>query len=303
MDLSIILCTKNRPLDLGKCVKSIINADKPLVFQFVEIMIIDDGELDKNFINELEIQVSKQYLFTYYTKTKNPGLFYSRIKGSELAKGDIILFLDDDTEIDRNYILELEKTYQNHPQCVGAGGIDINFIVTGLYKLYFRLFLLSAGKPGSISISGHCGSMLRWAEQREYFKTKFLLGFNMSFKKQILNNIDVVDWFDGYSAFEDIYISHAASRHGDLIMNPLLKLVHHQSKASRESIWKTKYSYVLNNYRFLRYFHFPVYTRIFYFYSRLGLILLNILRYNKYGPLKGHIDGIKSVLKLILIKK
>ncbi len=96
-NLSVVICTRNRPVELKRCIESISRQKIDTEFQ-IEVLIIDDGQLSNEIKNEFVSKLSK-FEFKYYKK-ECPGLFLSRIFAVSVANSNIILFLDDDVEIE-----------------------------------------------------------------------------------------------------------------------------------------------------------------------------------------------------------
>jgi glycosyltransferase involved in cell wall biosynthesis len=88
--LSIIVCTYNRPDFLMDCIQSIV---KQLI-SGVEILIVDnfgDIKIQEKVNHFKSLDINIQYLFE-----KNKGLSNARNRGYIEAKGDWVLYLDDD---------------------------------------------------------------------------------------------------------------------------------------------------------------------------------------------------------------
>lgn len=299
--LSIVICTRNRPDDLERCIISIINSEFVGLFRFIEVLIIDDGELSEEVAGRIEHKLAYNGIkYSYIRKTENHGLFYSRYVGAQNSIGDIILYLDDDVEISKTYLTCLEETYRKNTKIIGLGGVDIQLKTTWYYRLYLRFFLLSARRIGNLSISGETYSCVRWPTYMKVFHTEYLTGFNMSYKKEILNNFPMVKWFDGYSLFEDIFLSYYTSRAGQLLINPYMKVNHNVSHIARDPGEQTKCTAIINQFYFLQYFHFPWWKYIFCFWSQLGIILLTVLRRKKYGSPAGYFLGLKKVFYMLI---
>ncbi len=91
--VSIIMATYNRAHLIGETLDSILNQS----FEDWECLIIDDGSTD-NTKEILRPYLLKDLRLNYYERTKNhkKGLPGGRNQGLELAKGDYIIFFDDD---------------------------------------------------------------------------------------------------------------------------------------------------------------------------------------------------------------
>lgn len=113
--ISIIIPTYNRKDLLKKCMISLANQTYPK--DRFEVIIVDDGSTDgtekiiTNYINILKVK---------YLKEKNQGPAIARNRGSTVAKGEIIGFLDDDVVVNKHWIENVIKYFEQHD----IGGVE-----------------------------------------------------------------------------------------------------------------------------------------------------------------------------------
>ncbi len=290
ISLSVVICTRNRPDDLKRCLLSISKqniCDK----KNIEVVIIDDGLLSDSALREFKTLLSG---FNFaYVKKENPGLFLSRIMAVSLAKSDLILFLDDDVEVEENYFDELIKTYAENRGIVAVSGVDLllnkpNVIVW----LYHKIFLLKAYNPGELSITGYGESMQYWNGHQQIFSTEFLSGCNMSFRKEVIAGLQPVDWLDHYSLGEDVYLSYVASLKGEMIINPKLKVKHHQSKAARDKLEEVAFNEIVNHHYLLKIKNEKKSKQILHLWTILGILFKSTVMLD-FRKIKGYMKGLK----------
>ncbi|MEX2594828.1 MAG: glycosyltransferase family A protein [Anditalea sp.] len=119
MKTSVIITTFNRPESLVGAVNSVLDQNSlPL-----EIIIVNDG-----FENEVINDLKKTPLVAVYTNKVSSGANYSRNKGAKLAKGDVLMFLDDDDTWERNKIKDQIEIFQND--------INIGLVYSGKIMVY-----------------------------------------------------------------------------------------------------------------------------------------------------------------------
>lgn len=105
MDLSVIICCYNSRERIGH---TIMHLAKQIILNNIrwELVIVDNNctdettEFVKNKWNELTSNCIP--LNIYYEQ--QPGLLYARMKGVSVAKGEILVFCDDDNWLSSNYI-------------------------------------------------------------------------------------------------------------------------------------------------------------------------------------------------------
>jgi len=293
MDLTIAICTRNRINDLQKLILSLSKQEK--VDAKIELLIIDDGEIIEDKLNEFK-KLCKDYDFFYYKKT-SPGLFKSRLKAIELSKADKILFLDDDVTIDKNYIKVLLQTYEKFPKAAGIGGVDYLLKNYSLFrKIYSIIFLYNSNDKAKLSLSMMNSSMYLWQKEKKSFKSEFLDGCNMSFRKDAIKDIKEERYFENYSLGEDIFLSLWVKKKGDLIVNPALKVKHFKSPASRDKIEKVAFMKIINHYKLLKHSKRGKYKYITIWWTYAGYILASLLK-RDFREIKGYLRGMACIVR------
>lgn len=104
--VSIIIPTLNRAVSLKKTIESVF-ANK---FQNYELIIVDNGSTDSTR-SVCEVFSAKPNLVYLYDET--PGLLTGRHVGFSKSRAPVICFLDDDVEINNNYIENLIHTFND----------------------------------------------------------------------------------------------------------------------------------------------------------------------------------------------
>lgn len=139
--VSIIMATYNRAQFIMESIKSIQNQ----TFKNWECLIIDDGSTD-NTKNILEPLLNEDKRFKYLRRTSNyqKGLPGSRNYGLDEAKGDYIIFFDDDDiahpqnlEICVHELNTKDITFCRYIRNVFTGNFDYNFDYSQGYKYFF----------------------------------------------------------------------------------------------------------------------------------------------------------------------
>lgn len=94
--VSIIVPAYNEEKYLEECLVSIKNQ----AYSSIELVIVDDGSTDRT------TEIAKKYADVFVTqKHQGPGI--ARNKGAGMAKGSILVFIDADMYLDKNYIKDI----------------------------------------------------------------------------------------------------------------------------------------------------------------------------------------------------
>ena len=87
--LSVVVCTHNRPGDLGRCLEALCRLEDS-----VEVIVVDSASQPP--CSELVERYAARLPSLRYLREETPGLSRARNRGVEAGSGDIVAFLDDD---------------------------------------------------------------------------------------------------------------------------------------------------------------------------------------------------------------
>lgn len=120
MDISIIIPTFNRA-GLLKCALESIGR-QTLQPDLFEVLVIDNGSTDNTrAIVEKAIRECPKHNI-HYIYEPEPGLLSGRHRGALEAKGDILVFIDDDIEADKGWLQAIKETFDNNQDVKLVGG-------------------------------------------------------------------------------------------------------------------------------------------------------------------------------------
>lgn len=115
--VSVIIPVYNSEKYISKCIESVLNQ----TFQDFEIIVINDGSKD-NSQSILENYKQKYSEKIVLVKQQNMGVSKTRNKAIEMARGEYIMFIDNDDYIDKDYIENFVKEIENGNYDVVLGG-------------------------------------------------------------------------------------------------------------------------------------------------------------------------------------
>jgi GT2 family glycosyltransferase len=286
--ISVCIPTMNRPEELKRCLISILE-------QIVlprEIIIVDDGSLEPAvFKNMIEPYVN----FKYFKKGK-PSLSASKNITKTLASEDLILILDDDTLLDKEYIQNIYEVFKRdiNKEIGIVGGIVINRKKKNWFeKLYRRLFFLDNGKPGLL---------LPWGFQTgfngisEDTLVEWISGGISCFRREVLEEFSFEEFHGGRNVFEDVEFGWKVSQKYKIIVTPIARLYHFHSSV-RESMYISGFKETYN-----RCWIFDKHCKknlknIFLFWWAMMGHILGIAGTGRLSMAAGNLKGIISFLK------
>lgn len=111
MKISIIIVNYNGEIYLDNCLNTILKSKQTLY----EIIIVDNNSTDKS--KEILKKYTNRYknIYTIYLQN-NFGPAYARNIGVKQATGDIIAFLDNDTQVDPDWLNKPAKIFLDDPK-------------------------------------------------------------------------------------------------------------------------------------------------------------------------------------------
>lgn len=118
--ISVILCTYNRDKYIYNVLKSVAENDFP--FDGYEIVLVNNNSTD-NTMSECERfhQDFPQVEFACFVEPRQ-GLSYARNCGISHAKGDILVYVDDDATVNTEYLKTYKEFFDRNHAAVAAGG-------------------------------------------------------------------------------------------------------------------------------------------------------------------------------------
>lgn len=128
MIISFIICTYNRDKYIYECLSRLA---KNTCQEGWEIVLVNNNSTD-NTAAECErfVRDYKPKNYRYFVETQQ-GLSFARNRGIAEAKGDWLVFLDDDAMVEDSYIANLHQQLAAHPEVGAFGGKIIPFFEDG----------------------------------------------------------------------------------------------------------------------------------------------------------------------------
>jgi len=201
--VSVIVPTYNRSTLLQKNLDSLINQNISNKKSY-EIIVCDDGSCDNtaNMVQDLA-KSTKDNPPIHYVSQSNQGPAAARNLGIKISTGEIIALTDDDCETDSDWIEQIVKSFDSHPDIVGVGGVTYSI-------------------PEKITPLTH---------QIENVEPWSFPTCNLAYRAKIISE---VGGFDPSFLFtnEDADISWRIEKQGQVIHNPKMKISHPPRKTT-----------------------------------------------------------------------
>tara|TARA_Y100000385_G_scaffold124527_1_gene129440 strand:- start:9260 stop:10195 length:936 start_codon:yes stop_codon:yes gene_type:complete len=173
--ISAIISTYNRERFLPKLFESI--QTQSLDNSQFEIIIVDNNSPGNTKDLTSEFKKSSTFTVKYFLELQQ-GLSYARNRGIKEAKGDVIIFVDDDAILDENYFEKLDYYFITEKETMAIGS---------------KIFLKYESPKPPLWENKHLNSLHAYfnlGNKKKYFsKSKYPIGTNMSFRKEVFEKI------------------------------------------------------------------------------------------------------------------
>ncbi len=141
--VSIVVPTYSRGGLLRENIDSVLGQD----FEDYEVVYVDDGSTDSTAEVLAEYAASHAARF-HYTTTANGGPGRARNAGASIARGQFLLFTDDDTVVPPNWVAGMLEGHAESGQEVLCGGIAAHSMGTPVERyLHYRMQSSLGRKP------------------------------------------------------------------------------------------------------------------------------------------------------------
>ena len=282
--ISVVISTYNRPADLRNALESLsIQSLMPF-----EVLVVDDsdGTVAEDVVEPLrEVIRERGSRLEYVRNTRKKGLTVARNLGVDRSGGDVVLFIDDDVVLDKDYVRHIAGVYSSHPGAVGVQGFhggDFSPSLTGrLGNAIDRAFMVWFYSKDSCKVMPSFYPTYPHVATR-VIPCQWFSGCNMSYRREVF----VKERFDeALSRYcpggEDLDFSYRVwKRHpGSLFLAPDAKLEHRYTPSSRPP----KRNFVLMQAVYRRYFAFknmdPTFRHnLAYSWSAIGKMATSLMR-------------------------
>ena len=130
--ITVLICTRNRPDQLANCLKRLDLLQYPR-FEVVVVENVPTGPAVQALVEARQGPVQHRYLVE-----PRSGLSWSRNTGIEAAFGEIVAFLDDDSEPDAHWLTGLARGFARGPDIGSVTGVILPASHTPAQELFER---------------------------------------------------------------------------------------------------------------------------------------------------------------------
>ena len=240
MSTSLIIPTLDRPDDLDRCLRSVARL-RP---GFDEIIVVEQGDARR------ARAVASRFggLPVTVVAMADRSSAGARNAGIERSRGDYLFFVDDDTELQPDYVRAALHGFRSHPRAVGLTGsqrqgresLQRPVLRHLVHRCFYTLLLVQAWRANRVLRSGsNCFARGAPAPSCPPHEVQWLPGCHCVYRRRVFDdgfrfNPDFVRWGFG----EDVLLSYRIHKHygpGSLRFDPAFVLTHHLSADGSQS--------------------------------------------------------------------
>ncbi len=288
VDVSAIIPTMSRPTDLALTVASLM-AQTALPG---EVIVVDAGADDDTARLVENFRLAFRGADFIYERAA-PGLPGQRNAGLARARGDVVLFLDDDVTLAPDFLAALLGAMEDGA-VGGACGVIVNQRLPGRYTRFLQ-WLFRQPRYARRSFLQRSGLPTFLYRPAAPAAVKILTGCDMAFRRAALGGFR----FDArLNYFDDDDVSLTAARRGMLLQVPAARVEHRLAPAARPEATAKVRRRVLEQ-RLLHRRHVPqnTWNVLCYYYSVFGAAAMAALRLRPrlaWGTLLGLGDVLRT---------
>jgi GT2 family glycosyltransferase len=294
--ISVIIPTKYRPDDIEATVQSVLRQ----TIRPGQIVVIDQSatqeirlRLEKLF-DALPEKARAETALCHIYDPAIVGAAAARNRGMDAATGSILLFLDDDVNLEELFIEKLLEAYQRNPATAGVSGVFTNYRRPGRLLSIWRVIF----QRGPF-----------WDERQEIYwnadrlrdaapiPVKRFTGALMSFRASKVKHLRFDENVRGTSAEDADFCARISIGKGeDLLVTPGARLFHKLSSGGRSRKHWVYTEMERAYYLYLRNWDSGFYNRLCMWWLVVGYSLIGMfasLRQGSLEPLRSIGDGMQ----------
>lgn len=227
MNLSVLICTYNRPQLLARALHSLVKNTEE---QPDQIVVVNGGDQRTDRLVQSFITANKDAVEIILITTVNKNAAANRNVGLPHCRGDIIAMTDDDAEVFPNWVALMKQAHEEHPEAGAVGGLVVGASTDSLIAKVADLITFP-----------------RWP-QAQYART--LPTVNISYKREVLESIGQLD--DTLFCGEDVDYNWRVQKLGyKIYFDPRIR-VYHKHRTTLNAFLNQHYMYGRGYYRVRR---------------------------------------------------
>ena len=230
--VAVVVPTKNRAGDLDVTIAGVF--DQTVLPK--QLIVIDQSANDDSQrlvvarLEALDIEVRHSLELSYIRDVNIPGLTAARNRALQLVREEIVLFLDDDVVLERDFIEQILAGYRQWPGATGISGIITNYPAPpAVFRYWSRIFTCGPFWDDRQPVYWDASALCSAAPIR----VTRLGGGLMSFRMAAIAGASFDENLRGAAPGEDVEFCAGLGPDTLLLIAPKARLAHKKSAAGR----------------------------------------------------------------------
>jgi GT2 family glycosyltransferase len=249
--IAVVLCTYHRPERARRLLASLALQTRP-----VDQLIVVDASRDAA-TDEIAAAMPGLPWVSYWRVTEPlRGLTRQRNFGLMHVEYDLVAYFDDDVELDRDCLRQMEQALLAQPELVGVGCFAEPWLApTALWRLRRVLGIVPSLTPGSYTRSGMSVPWRFHAPTAEVVGGDWLPGCAMMLKTEAAAKVRFDEALGGYGQAEDLDFSLRLRAEGRLAMAGAARCEHAHAPEGRPDAFRIGQMEIAHRHRIWRRVH------------------------------------------------
>jgi len=288
--ISVIVPTLNRPVSLVHAVTSVLE-QKHLPD---ELIIVDQSVDEQSYIAVEALYKNFDVVpkLIYLHEPEVSGLTEAKQRGVQVAKGDIISFIEDDVVLHQQYLENSISVFKSNQKLMGCCGVISNIYSGILYEYLFKLFHRGIFYDSRLNI----GKNRDCERVGVLLPSRDLRGGISCYRKEVFEKVKF-DTANDFFMLEDIdFSTRAADFFGDecFFISTNMCLEHNMSPINRVQLkerWQKKLREYITFYKKHCNKRWSLVNLIWLLIGMLGAAFVSSVLAKNIGPLVGTLIG------------
>lgn len=228
-----------------------------------------------------------------------------RNEGIKKSIGDLVMFLDDDIELEPDYIENILKTFYLYPDASAVTGkVSVKmFKPNFLHTIFAYIFILSRRGKGNFLISGFPETYDRHIIS--ITKSQVLQGCNMTIKKEVFDKVGFNEKLEGGMYGEDDWFSYQVYLEGFVVyFTPFAICYDNREYTYGTQSWKVRCT-VLNLIKRNEKRNGNLLQNIAFWWSLVGFIIMKVVEaiiMRDFSIIKGIANALWKIITIMRFK-
>jgi len=285
LKLTVIIPTKDRPVDLERAVASVLRQSFPPQ----QLVIVDQSAVPEGrerllrLFAALPSTTPQAIRLDYLSDPGLGGLTAARNRSLKVADGEICLFLDDDVELEPDFLKQILEVYTRRPEATGVSGIIANYPPPPLpYRLWRALFFRGPFHDDRQPVYWKANRL----RDGEPVVVTRLGGGLMSFKRQAFRGVGFDEGLRGVGFGEDVDFCMSLAARSILMIAPRARLAHYASPSGRAPVHPLRNEAYGAHFLYRKHWDWGVKNRLCFAWVNVGMAVAAMLASLRRGSLE-----------------